>query len=210
MSSREYFKEIAGEWDEMRRSFFSDELREKAISFANPVPDSLAADIGAGTGFMTEGLLQKEIRTIVIDQSSEMLEELKKKFNYCTLINCRVGESENLPVEDNTVDYVFANMYLHHVPSPGKAIQEMVRILKPQGKLIITDLDAHNYRFLVEEQHDRWMGFQRNDVKKWFNAAGLEDVQVNCMNENCYSESCAKNTKASINIFMASGIKKLL
>lgn len=210
MSSKEYFKEIASEWDEMRQNFFSDELREKAIGFSNPTPGSLAADIGAGTGFMTEGLLQKGIHTIAIDQSSEMLEELKKKFKDCTLIDCRVGESEKLPVADNTLDYVFANMYLHHVPSPSHAICEMVRILKPKGKLIITDLDAHNYRFLVEEQHDRWMGFQRNDIKEWFKAAGLKDIEISCMNESCCAESCSDSTRASINIFMAYGIKKYL
>lgn len=210
MSSKEYFKEVASEWDAMRQDFFSDSLREKAIALANPAPLSLAADIGAGTGFITEGLLKKGIHTIAIDQSPEMLEELKKKFMDSALIDCRLGESQELPANDNAVDYVFANMYLHHVPSPADAIKEMVRILKPEGKLIITDLDEHNFHFLIEEQHDRWMGFQRDDIKRWFSEAGLEAVQVDCAGENCCAESCADSTKASVNIFIASGVKKHL
>jgi len=209
MSSKDYFKEVAGEWDEMRQNFFSDSLRDKAISLASPAPNTLAVDVGAGTGFITEGLLKMGISTIAIDESTEMLEALKEKFKDYSYIECRTGESKKLPVSDYTVDYVFANMYLHHVPSPADAIQEMVRILKPEGKLIITDLDEHNFSFLIEEHHDRWMGFQRDDVLRWFNSAGLEDVQVNCVGESCCAESCGNSTKASISIFIASGVKKL-
>jgi len=44
--------------------------------------------------------------------------------------------------------YVMANMFLHHVEKPGQAILEMTRILKPGGKLVIADLDRHDYEFL--------------------------------------------------------------
>jgi len=48
-------------------------------------------------------------------------------------------------------------MYLHHVEDPPAAIKEMVRILKPGGKIVITDADEHNYEFLRTEQQDRWL-----------------------------------------------------
>lgn len=56
---------------------------------------------------------------------------------------------ESLPtlIEDESVDYVFANMFLHHASSPTNTIKEMVRILKKSGKLIITDLDKHDFDF---------------------------------------------------------------
>jgi ubiquinone/menaquinone biosynthesis C-methylase UbiE len=64
------------------------------------------------------------------------------------------------------VDYVFANMYLHHVEQPVAAIREMARILKARGKLV--DLDEHNFESLRTEQHDRWPGFYREEVRQWF------------------------------------------
>lgn len=208
MSSKDYFKDVAVEWDEMRQNFFSDALRDKAISLASPASGTLAADIGAGTGFITEGLLKKGVHTIAVDESPEMLEQLKRKFKDYTYIDCRMGESKKLPVSDYSVDYVFANMYLHHVPFPADAIKEMARILKPGGKLIITDLDAHNFSFLKEEHHDRWMGFKRDDVLRWFDNAGLKEVQINCVGENCCAESYENAAKAFISIFIVSGIKK--
>jgi ubiquinone/menaquinone biosynthesis C-methylase UbiE len=99
-------------------------------------------------------------------------------------------------------------MYLHHVASPPQAIKEMVRLLKPGGKLVITDLDAHNFEFLRTEQHDRWLGFRREDVRRWFTAAGLKNVVVDCVGENCCAQSSCGCQSASVSIFVASGEKK--
>lgn len=52
MSSKGYFNQIASEWDNMRKGFFSEEVREKAFLVANVQKDELAADIGAGISFM--------------------------------------------------------------------------------------------------------------------------------------------------------------
>ena len=64
MSSRQYFDEVAHQWDKMQETFFSDAVREKAISTASVKPGKLAADIGAGTGFVTEGLIQTSARGV--------------------------------------------------------------------------------------------------------------------------------------------------
>ena len=65
--SREYFDLVASKWDEMRRSFFSEEVREGAYRAAGLVPGRVAADIGCGTGFITEGLLEKGMKVIAVD-----------------------------------------------------------------------------------------------------------------------------------------------
>ncbi len=122
MSSEQYFNKVADQWDHMRKSFFSDEVREKALATANVQPGKLAADIGAGTGFITEGLVQNGLRVIAVDQSRAMLEEMKKKFELFDSIEYRIGDFNNLPIKNETVDYTFANMYLHHVDSPQVTI----------------------------------------------------------------------------------------
>lgn len=207
--SKEYFDKVAGQWDGMRKTFFSESVREAAFKAACLEAGKLAADIGAGTGFVTEGLLRNGVKVIAIDQSQEMLDQMRSKFGDQSNAEFLQGTSENLPLEDKTTDYAFANMYLHHVDSPDRAIKEMVRILKPGGILVMTDLDTHNFEFLRVEHHDRWMGFKRKDIEKWLKEAGLENVIVDCAGENCCAASECGSENAKVSIFIASGVKTI-
>lgn len=206
MSSREFFDQVASQWDEMRTRFYSDRVREKAMDAAGVVAGRKAADIGAGSGFLTEGLLGRGLEVVAVDQSEEMLSEMRRKFG-AARVDYRQGESERLPLADAEVDYVLANMYLHHVETPGAAIGEMARVLKPGGRLVITDADEHNFEFLRTEHHDRWLGFKREDIRRWFEGAGLKQVQVSSLEETCCVDSECGSQKASISIFVASGEK---
>jgi arsenite methyltransferase len=207
ISSKEYFENVASDWDQMREGFFPDSVRDAAYGLSGIQPGQIAADIGAGTGFIAEGLLKRGVNVIAVDQSPAMLNRMREKFKNYNTIEYRVGESVNLPIGDNSVDAAFANMYLHHTESPPDAIQDMTRILKPGGVLVITDLDEHNYNFLLSEQHDRWMGFDRSDIRHWFERAGLQQINVECVGDNCCSASSATNEEARISIFIATGIK---
>jgi ubiquinone/menaquinone biosynthesis C-methylase UbiE len=196
---------VAPQWDNLRKGFFSEAVREKAFAVAGVEPGRLAADIGAGAGFVTEGLLKRGLRIIAVDRSEAMLAEMKNRFGEGGAVEYRIGEADSLPMEGSSVDYVFANMYLHHVESPPAAIREMARILKPGGRLVITDLDRHDFDFLRTEHCDRWMGFDRPDVGRWFTETGLVDVKIDCVGENCCAASQSGCGEAAVSIFVASG-----
>jgi len=208
MSSKNYFETVAPKWDTMRTGFFPISVREKAIAEMTIQPNTQIADIGAGTGFITEGMAHLPIQITAIDESENMLSVMQQKFKDNSNIQYVVSESENLKVADNSLDYALANMFLHHVERPASTIAEIYRTLKPNGKLIITDLDKHDFKFLVTEQNDRWMGFERSDIIQWFKAAGFKDIQVDCVNADCCADSCDSDASAKINIFIATGIKR--
>jgi ubiquinone/menaquinone biosynthesis C-methylase UbiE len=205
--SQAYFDRVAPFWDGMRASLFSEAVREKACEVAQVVAGRLAADLGAGTGFITEALLARGLRVIAVDQSPAMLEVLRSKFPGDPALDCRLGCDTALPVATGEVDYAFANMYLHHVESPPAAIREMARILKPGGTLVITDLDEHDFEFLRTEQHDRWLGFRREDVRAWLEEAGLIRPRVDCAGARCCAPSDTSGAQASVSIFVASAHK---
>ena len=208
MNSKEYFNRVATQWDGLREGFFSEAVRNKALAVAGVEPGKLAADIGAGSGFVTEGLLKRGLRVIAVDRSEAMLGEMKRKFGEGSAVEYRIGEAESLPVADNSVDYVFANMYLHHVESPSVAIREMASVLKPGGRIVITDLDRHEFDFLRTEHCDRWMGFDRPDVTRWLTEAGLAEVNIDCVGENCCTASQSGCIEAAISIFVAWGVRE--
>ena len=79
-SSKGYFESIGADWDELRAGFFSERVREVALSAASVEEGGLAADLGAGTGFITEALLGRGLRVVAVDQSPAMLDALHRKF----------------------------------------------------------------------------------------------------------------------------------
>jgi ubiquinone/menaquinone biosynthesis C-methylase UbiE len=202
-----YFESVANRWDEMRSGFFSDTVCDKALDEAGVRSGQRAVDVGAGTGFVTKGLIDRGLRVIAVDPSRAMLSELEKKWKISAGIECREGRAEKLPVGDEEVDYVFANMALHHVNSPPEALKEMSRILKPGGKVVITDLDEHDYEFLRVEHHDLWMGFRRADITRWLAEVGFGDASVKSLNETCSAVSDCGSEKASVSIFIAIAVK---
>jgi ubiquinone/menaquinone biosynthesis C-methylase UbiE len=205
-SSKEYFDQIGAGWDEFREGLFPGSVRERALDEAGVQAGEIAADIGAGTGFLTEALVARGLKVVAVDQSEVMLEALSRKLTVPAGVECRTGVAEALPIDDGFVDHAFANMLLHHMEDPPGAIREMTRIVRPGGRLVITDLDAHEHEFLREEQHDRWMGFERDDVAAWLSEAGLVGVKIDCVGADCRTTSSAGEGIA-VSIFVASGQK---
>jgi ubiquinone/menaquinone biosynthesis C-methylase UbiE len=206
MDSKSNFNRVASLWDEMRIIFFSTMIRDSALGIAEIQKGCRAVDLGAGTGFITEALVGAGANVIAVDQSEKMLQELNQKFVSTASVDPRLGDAEHLPVSDQSIDRVFANMYLHHVEHPGLAIKESKRILKPRGRLVITDLEKHDYQFLKKEHHDRWPGFYRSDIRHWLKMAGFSNIIIGTAPGErwCVMSSCKRKTY-EFNIFLATG-----
>ena len=186
--TQQYFNDVAGQWDEMRRQFFGEGVRRAAVAAAQITPGAVVVDVGTGTGFLADAALEAGARVIGVDASEGMLEQVRKRFAGAAF-EARAGEVDAIPVEDRSADAVLANMVLHHAPDPSHAIVEMTRILKQGGRLIITDADTHTHEWLRTEMHDRWLGFDRVDIARWFREAGLQEVSVTDTNELCTPSS---------------------
>lgn len=207
---RAYFEHNAAAWDELRAGYFSDAVRDAALGKAYLRPEMSVLDMGAGTGFMSAGLAPRVARVIAVDGSPAMLEAARKNLGGFSNVEFHLAESSAIPLPDGSVDAAFANMYLHHCPDPQAAIREMVRVLKPGGRLVITDLDTHPHAWLKEEMADVWQGFERAAVRAWFKDADLVNVLVDCTDQDCCAEpSKCGGESARISIFVAAGSRRL-
>ncbi len=210
-AAAEYFERVAGQWDSLRTGYFGEAVRDAAIARAYLRPEMVVADIGSGTGFMAAGLASRVAKVIAVDGSAAMLEVNRQDLAGFSNVEQRLADGAALPFEDAALDAVFANMYLHHCTDPQAAISEMVRVLKPGGRLVITDMDQHAHTWLRDEMADVWLGFARKDLRAWFWAAGLVNVIVDSTGETCSSKSksSAGEGMADISIFVATGSRRV-
>lgn len=208
--SAAYFEQVAGQWDNLRTGYFREAVRDAALAKAYLHPEMTVADVGAGTGFLAAGLATLVEKVYLLDGSAAMLEMARKNLAQFDNLEFHVADGLALPLPDASLDAVFANMYLHHCPNPLDAVREMVRMLRPGGRLIITDMDAHTHEWLKTEMADLWLGFERDQIRAWFEQAGLVNVVVDCTGESCQSDCQSKaGEHADISIFVAAGAKRV-
>jgi ubiquinone/menaquinone biosynthesis C-methylase UbiE len=134
-NSNEYFAQVAGQWDEIRAGYFTENMRDAAIAKVNLPPDAVVADVGAGTGFVAMGLAPQVATVFGFDASAEMLDVARRNLAAFSNVELRQSPGDHLPLPDGTLDAAFANMYLHHAPDPAGSIKELARTLKPGGAL---------------------------------------------------------------------------
>jgi arsenite methyltransferase len=210
-ASTGYFERVADEWDTLRSSYFRESVRDAAIAKAYLRPEMIVADIGTGTGFMAAGLAPLVRHVHAVDGSTAMLEAARRNLEGFSNVTVKLADGAALPFEDGTLDAVFANMYLHHCPDPGAAISEMVRVLRPGGRLVLTDLDRHEHEWMRGEMADEWLGFDRDQVKTWLREAGLVNVLVDCTSQSCCATSEADSgASAEISVFVAAGSRRVI
>lgn len=176
--ARAYFDQLAGKFGRAYvpgRSWKS--LSEALIPLIEP---RVIADLGAGEGTLAQMLAQRAEKVIAIDNSPKMVEfgaQLARDHGVANL-EYRLGDLENPPIEDASVDLALFSQALHHAQKPARAIAEAARILRPGGRIIVLDLLRHDFEEARELYADVWLGFSEVELARFLKDAGFAEIST--------------------------------
>jgi ArsR family transcriptional regulator len=143
------------------------------------MPPMVIADLGAGEGGFALLLAERATRVIAVDSSAKMIEVAREQARRHGVknIDYRLGDMEELPIDDGAVDLVFFSQSLHHALHPERAIEEAWRILAPGGRIVILDLLKHRFEEAREIYADEWLGFSETELAAMLERAGFAAIE---------------------------------
>jgi SAM-dependent methyltransferase len=146
-------------------------------------------DLGSGAGFdcfLAANKVGKKGRVIGVDMTPEMIDKARvnaKKGKY-TNVEFRLGEIENLPVADNSVDVIISNCVINLSPDKKRVFEEAFRVLSPKGRLMVSDIVLlkelpESIRKNVEAYTGCIAGAEREDKYiEMIRKAGFHEVRI--------------------------------
>jgi len=117
------------------------EILAERVEFAEPAPDDFALDVACGPGKFVLALARRVRFARGLDLTAEMLRQARAFQKQASVGNAAfdLGEAERLPYASDTFDMVSCQFAFHHLPRPEAALQEMARVARPDGRLLLVD-----------------------------------------------------------------------
>jgi ubiquinone/menaquinone biosynthesis C-methylase UbiE len=123
-----------------RRSQKVAEYAEKMLRLLGFAPGQSYLDFGCGNGAAAAHLASKlGLKVTGIDVDPEQIEAARSRSGQDTNVRFLAADGTQLPFGDNEFDFVATHMVTHHIPDWQNALQQMLRVLKPNGCLIYKD-----------------------------------------------------------------------
>jgi len=177
--SQQFFSTSAGQWDRMRVELFGRGADAALLGLLDE--KWKVADLGCGTGSITQSVAPFVSSVIAVDESSAMLSAARKRLHGFDNVELRSGRLEALPLADDEVDVALLFLVLHYVTDPARVVAEAARILKPGGRLLVLDMMPHDRQDLSQSLGHLWQGFASGTVGEWMRAAGMVGVRHNSL-----------------------------
>lgn len=172
------------------------------VALASLKEGEVVVDLGSGAGFdcfLAANKVGKNGKVIGIDMTPEMVEKARenaKKGNYKN-IEFRLGEIENLPVADNSVDVVISNCVINLSPDKEKVFKEAFRVLKPGGRIMVSDIVLlRELPDFIKESVEAYVGcisgaIIKDEYIKTIEIAGFQEVKI--IDERSFPVECIVN-----------------
>lgn len=185
------------------------------VAIASLKEGETVLDLGSGPGldcFLAAGKVGTNGKVIGIDMTAEMIEKAREnaaKGNYAN-VEFRLGEIENIPVADNSVDVVISNCVINLSPEKDRVFRETFRVLKPGGRIMVSDVVLSSpLPDFIKNSVDAYVGCISGAITKTeyldtVKAAGFQDVcivdEVNVPVEEWMNDPIVKTITEKMNV----------
>ena len=141
------------------------------------VEAGMVLDVGCGTGILFNYVADKAWMTVGLDFSKETLLIAKERAKNHASVHLVRADADNVPLRDKVFDQVFAVTLIQNTPSPTETLNEIRRVAKDNGLIVVTGLKKV---------------FTRNILGQLLRNAGLNIIAVGNEGLKCYVTVCTK------------------
>ncbi len=179
-ASQEFFSTSAGQWDRLRAELFGN--RADVIGMLGLLDDNLhVADLGCGTGQVSELLAPFVAHVVAVDDSAAMLSAARKRLKPYANVAVREGDLSSLPIADESLDAALLFLVLHYAADPAAVLSEVRRVLKPRGRVLVVDMMPHDRAEFRDVMGHVWQGFSEDDLARWAAQSSLGDLRYHAL-----------------------------
>ena len=175
--ARLFYKYLSKVYDTINPFIWNDEMRDEAIAWLDIHPDDHVLDVGSGTGFATEGLLQQTDHVYGLDQSIHQMEKAFTKFGKHDRVRFHRGDAERLPFADDSFDHVWSSGSIEYWPNPVDALEEFRRVTKPGGRVLVVGPDYPNSVVMQKMADAIMLFYDEAEADRMFAAAGYTEFE---------------------------------
>ena len=174
-----FYEEFSGQFDSKMNMY--DTNKRVQVIFDELLQEDISGkyllDAGCGTGWFSKKACERGAQVVSMDLGEGLLSEVKKKCNSSRI----VGSILEIPFNENTFDIIVSSEVIEHVPDPYQAIEELFRVLKPGGTLVLTTPNklwyfaiwiANTFKLRPYQGLENWTGWY--EMKKNMRKIGFE------------------------------------
>ncbi|ACV11606.1 Methyltransferase type 11 [Halorhabdus utahensis DSM 12940] len=174
--ARLFYKYLSRVYDRVNPFIWNERMRTEALDLLDIDADDRVLDVGCGTGFGTEGILEHTDDVYGLDQSPHQLEKATTKLGDDPVQFC-FGDAERLPFADDSFDVVWSSGSIEYWPNPVSALRECRRVARPGGQVLVVGPNYPRSSIFQKLADAIMLFYDAEDADRMFAEAGFDDVE---------------------------------